>query len=85
MGAEQEDDPEPEIHVQPVFPPARADLRPDLLFIVEKVRFCLDDFVRRERYECEGEVGNVVAEIGDLVKEVEEAVTVVDSEEVEEA
>ena len=70
MEAEQEDAPETEIHVQPVFPPARADLRPDLLFIVDKVRFCLDDFVRREKYECEGEVGDVVHEVEELVGKV---------------
>lgn len=49
-----------------VFSCAASHLRPSRQFTYDQVRSCYDDFVARERYECEG----------DIRKHVDEAVTI---------
>ncbi|KAK7689646.1 hypothetical protein QCA50_007439 [Cerrena zonata] len=50
-----------------VFPHAPPNLRPPIQFVTEQIRMCYDDFRLRDRRECEGEVLEVVTEIGAIL------------------
>ncbi|GJE99471.1 cupin-like domain-containing protein [Phanerochaete sordida] len=53
---------------QPLFPCAPVHLRPPLTFIHAQVRPCYQDFLGRDRLECEGDVLAAVQEVGRLLE-----------------
>lgn len=54
----------------PSFPHAPASLRPTRTFVLQQVRVCYDDFRIRDRNEMEGEVRDVVSQIGDVLETI---------------
>ena len=52
---------------QSQFPLAPTHLRPPSEFVRDQVKYCYDDFIRRDRFESVGETAAVVEEVGLLL------------------